>query len=191
MELAAEDGRARRGRSYLRILAPPPISSVSVSGPELSCAPVTPFLPFFLTASPKPACPRLLVTTPGHYHHLFSYLHGPTRCRVALPDKNPSHSYCTCRLFLFFIFIYYCHYYFPLPFIIISNNSNPPNQINCISITLHSRSRLHEVHLITVASGTWVGTCDPLRDHLTCLFFFDVSFDSSFHFRFISRVPHA
>ena len=35
MELAAEDGRAQRDRSYLRILAPPPTFSVSVSGAEL------------------------------------------------------------------------------------------------------------------------------------------------------------
>lgn len=36
--LAAAGGRARRGRPYLRILAPPPIFSVSLSGAELSCA---------------------------------------------------------------------------------------------------------------------------------------------------------
>lgn len=35
MELAAQNGRARRGRSYLRILGPPPTFSVSFSGAEL------------------------------------------------------------------------------------------------------------------------------------------------------------
>lgn len=65
MELAAEDGRAQRDRSYLRILAPPPTFSVSVSGAELRAAARRSRFPFTLPFTPPLRPPFVSSAAPG------------------------------------------------------------------------------------------------------------------------------
>lgn len=90
MELAAEDGRAQRDRSYLRILAPPPTFSVSVSGAELRAAARRSRFPFTLPFTPPPTA-LCVLGCPWTALHL-SFLHNTlfTRhSRRALARSQP------------------------------------------------------------------------------------------------------
>lgn len=74
MELAAEDGRAQRDRSYLRILAPPPTFSVSVSGAELRAAARRSRFPYYPAIHARPPTALCVLGCPWTALHL-SFLH--------------------------------------------------------------------------------------------------------------------
>ncbi|PYH73477.1 uncharacterized protein BO88DRAFT_97420 [Aspergillus vadensis CBS 113365] len=74
MELAAEDGRAQRNRSYLRILAPPPTFSVSVSGAELRAAARRSRFPYYPAIHARPPTALCVLGCPWTALHL-SFLH--------------------------------------------------------------------------------------------------------------------
>ncbi|PYH34559.1 uncharacterized protein BO87DRAFT_50821 [Aspergillus neoniger CBS 115656] len=70
MELAAEDGRAQRDRSYLRILAPPPTFSVSVSGAELRAAARRSRFPYYPAIHARPPTALCVLGCPWTALHL-------------------------------------------------------------------------------------------------------------------------